>query len=148
MMHWKTRKRARKLGYDRITWNIPGTADIEDNSWWALKQINDDRLLSRIGWKSITWDLWVNHYEDYSWQELELWELSSNFEVLGWNITTWGDENTEWTNRTWNELTEDEQWAADGIGYIEESWDVLPLNEYNWTCWQGQNTRTAKDDDG
>jgi len=152
--------RARRLGYNRTTWNRPGSAEIEYNSWWTLEQLNADRLASRIGWIEDTWDLWMNHYEDYTWEELVLWDYSTYFTILGWNQTSWDAHNDddddddndndnddhEWTNKAWIELSEDEQWAADQVGYLEESWDYLTLDQYNWTCWQSMNTNEEGDD--
>eukprot|EP00586_Coscinodiscus_wailesii_P010337 CAMPEP_0172498204 /NCGR_PEP_ID=MMETSP1066-20121228/110705_1 /TAXON_ID=671091 /ORGANISM="Coscinodiscus wailesii, Strain CCMP2513" /LENGTH=222 /DNA_ID=CAMNT_0013271395 /DNA_START=45 /DNA_END=713 /DNA_ORIENTATION=+ len=132
----KYKRRAEKMGYNKTTWNIPGTADIEDNSWWGLVKIDMDVVAGKIGWESDVWDCYVNHYEDYTWDEIEEWGLKKAFKRLGFDREKWANASfaTLRDGSKWDDLSEKEQWAADQICYVRGSWEVKALNEWEWKC--------------
>ncbi len=63
------------------------------------------------GWEQLGW-------EDMSATEQQLWS------VLGWDQDRW-DENSApaSTNKEWSELSQQEQFAATGLGFTEQLWN-------------------------
>lgn len=66
-----------------------------------------------------TWDCHINHYRDYFWEELELYNLSHYFEALGWNQARWENEDPpDSEDMDWFELSADETTAAKGQCFV------------------------------
>lgn len=125
------------------TWNLPTTAFVETLSWESLGK---DQLAGAqsIGFATVEaediWDCFQNHYDDYDWKELVVFNLSQYFLILGWTQGSWYEvdppppsENTSWVN-----LTAAEQEAAVNICFFEYSWDEV--NIANWTDLEGTTT--------
>jgi hypothetical protein len=123
------------LGYNRSTWNIPGTNGIESLSYETIELTLDGEILEAINDLEFTepgWDCWVNHYFDYDWVELEQLRISDAFVALGWDIETWVNENEDSSPDTeskhWCELTVEERIAARRLCYNQELWDHTTLS--------------------
>jgi len=127
---------ATELGYNEKTWDQPGTASIEDNSWWGLQNLGLNETAANIGWSANHWDCWVNHYEDYTWDEIVEWGLNDAFNTLGYDARKWDSKNFQPLKDApkWEDLTSDEKWAADQICYVPDSWEHKLLEDWVWTC--------------
>lgn len=63
------------------------------------------------GWEELVW-------EDMNATEQQLWS------ALGWNQDRWDDNNAPAsTNKEWSELSQQEQYAARGLGFNEHIWN-------------------------
>jgi hypothetical protein len=118
---------ARKsLFYNKTSWNVLGTAPIENRGWRELTDYQkSDAIL--IGFYERTWDCFQNHYRAYDWDEIER-DGRDALQVLGWSITSWveGIEPASYNN-TWERLSEDEQTAATVLCFFEDIWDSNTL---------------------
>lgn len=73
----------------------------------------------------------VNHYEDYSWDELVATGKHSWYQRLGWSKDHWEHvaDTVPYTEaRWWGQLTDDEKTAANQICFFEENWDKVDMN--------------------
>jgi hypothetical protein len=122
---------AEVLGYTDETWNSPGKNKIESISY---AYIEDKESIDKMGFTQHTWDCWVNHYSNYTWEELECFGLSYASEALGWDESSWKSKNEddwpeqEFTN--WTLLHEDEQLAAEEMCFFPELWDQIRLSKW------------------
>ena len=118
---------ANALGYDESTWNLPERNPIENRSWDQLGLINIFFACGLNIRREDDWDCWVNHYNEYSW--LELWQdrMHIHAETLGWDQESWdSNDNSKSPGsevRKWDELTPEEQFAADQFCYFKETWE-------------------------
>ena len=126
---------AEGLGWTKKTWNTPGSNDeIETLSHSSLlpsqRQIADDMLL-----REVTWDCYINHYEDYDWYELVDEDVAKYFEGLGWTEQSWNCEDhcndylPDTEDMDWEELSMEEQQFATEICYFAELWDEYELGK-------------------
>jgi len=119
------------LGYTEDSWNSPGTADIETI---AFSDLSDDQktAATNLGFTEDTWDCDQNHYTGYWWSELEEFGLDVHYEALGYDESSWDGitDPPDSANLTWAELGEDQQDAAEQLCYYEETWDMVPLDEW------------------
>ena len=87
------------------------------------------------------WDFVVNHYQGYSFADLQNAtnplgdNLAGLAAILGWNETTWDLSltNTTFTLPTsacipWFALDADERYALYGLGWNRMSWDSAPCD--------------------
>jgi len=118
-----------KLGYIPITWNVHGLADIEDNGWWQLTQ-DEAQGATQLGWDEATWDCFIDHYGSYDWSELVENNISDAYEALGWNESSWnGDsEYPPSEAKWWDQLSDEEQSAANQVCYFLDNWDDIDMN--------------------
>eukprot|EP00578_Thalassiosira_sp_NH16_P020111 CAMPEP_0181083060 /NCGR_PEP_ID=MMETSP1071-20121207/3957_1 /TAXON_ID=35127 /ORGANISM="Thalassiosira sp., Strain NH16" /LENGTH=397 /DNA_ID=CAMNT_0023164695 /DNA_START=61 /DNA_END=1254 /DNA_ORIENTATION=- len=119
-----------KLGYLEVTWNNHGLAPIEKKGWPALTSNERDAAVT-LGFTQATWDCFINHYEQYSWEELEEKGVQEHYIKLGWTEAHWNHEleSVPYTEgRWWDQLTDNEKQAANKICYFEPNWDKLDMN--------------------
>jgi hypothetical protein len=114
------------LDYTEITWNRPGTNDVEFNTF---DQLTDDNKLaaSSIGIDDAKeWDCWINHYVGKTWDELGTEGVQEYYVVLGWNEFNWqGDELgfPKSEAKDYDELSSKEKDAAQNVCFDELLWD-------------------------
>lgn len=76
-------------------------------------------------------DCYLNHYGDYDWEELELYDIAIFYEALGWSQLAWdsGSQSLypDTEEKFWAELSAAEQEAAEELCYFASTWDGLPL---------------------
>lgn len=124
---------AETLSYTNESWNLPGLHTLEKLSFETIRA-ESSQLVSaivEIGFTEYVWDCWVNHYDDYWWEELEQFELAQYYAVLGWNQSTWDTANSsipESSDLYWNELSDEQRTAAREVCYTLELWDELSLD--------------------
>ena len=109
-----------ELGYTELTWNTFGLNPIENTSWAKLS--DDERYAaSSLGFTQGTWDCFVNHYEDYTWDELANKGVQEHYRALGWSQAHWEyttDDVPYTEGRWWSMLTDNEKKAANGELYL------------------------------
>lgn len=85
------------LGYTATEWNEPGEADIE---YYSIEDIcfyyenapqnwtcPTRQAIAKLGFdlnNEDQWDCWMNHYDDYSWSELEESDVAQHYAALGY----------------------------------------------------------------
>lgn len=148
---------AKALGYDEESWNHPGTAEIEYESWWMIendyydydKDGNTDEphpiqfdAATTLGFEEEGWDCWQNHYNSYPWEELTWYELDIYWGALGWTEDLWDnyyyydeEELPASNEKYWDELSTEEKTAALHLCYTQKLWDdeTLPFCEDSTT---------------
>ena len=117
------------LGYNPSTWDEPGTAEVEELSY---ETINAPATMKVIGMNEVTWDCYMNHYEDFSWEELEEEEVQEWYEVLGWTERAWesGIDEPTTEEEDWDELSDEQRLAAENICFFRETWDGLNMADW------------------
>jgi len=119
------------LGYTEETWNSPGTAEIEQI---AFSDLSDDQrtAAASLGFTEETWDCNQNHYVGYGWSDLQQYGLATYWAALGYNRARWeglaGPPAA--VDLLWAELNEAQQNAAEELCYVEETWNMVPLEEW------------------
>eukprot|EP00585_Thalassiosira_rotula_P003193 CAMPEP_0196135776 /NCGR_PEP_ID=MMETSP0910-20130528/4304_1 /TAXON_ID=49265 /ORGANISM="Thalassiosira rotula, Strain GSO102" /LENGTH=396 /DNA_ID=CAMNT_0041395965 /DNA_START=46 /DNA_END=1236 /DNA_ORIENTATION=+ len=120
-----------KLGYSEATWNNFGIARVEKKRWSSLTS-NERDGATLLGFTEGTWNCYINHYEDFSWEELEDMGMTQHYEGLGWTQAHWEnptDGEIPYTEaRWWGQLTDNEKRAANGICFFEDNWDKKDMN--------------------
>jgi len=89
------------LGYGEDDWNLPGTAKIESLSYesiglqgfFGFDGQSQQNAIQDICLTELTWDCYLNHYEDYSWDELAAEEVQVYFQTLGWTQASWESDD-------------------------------------------------------
>ena len=135
---------AEELDYGEWKWDYPGYyEDIEDTSFAWQEDID---VLEQMGFNQYTWDCWINHYSDYTWEELECFGLDSAYMKLGWSKETWDSwDEDDWPEQeftNWTLLYEEEQIAATELCYFPELWDQIPLEDWD-SGWEYHFTPTV-----
>ena len=73
------------------------------------------------------WDCWINHYENYDWEELGPRDANVQtwWEVLGWTEAAWddGEGETITSDMIWVDLTPEQRAAAEFLCYDQNEWD-------------------------
>merc|ERR1712238_526789 len=119
------------LDYTKETWNLLGTNPIEASIFYFLTSDHKDAA-EQLGFVEDTWDCYQNHYDGYSWSELEEYKLKTYWIALGWDQLSW-DEGIDPLNifdMKWVELTPAQQDAATELCYRQGSWDKIPIPEW------------------
>lgn len=119
-----------KLGYTPETWNNFGLSPIEKKGWTALTS-NERDSASTLGFTQDTWNCFINHYEQFSWDELASEGVQQHYRNLGWTESHWTGEaeDVPYTeSRWWDMLTDNEKAAANKICYFEDNWDHKDMN--------------------
>jgi len=122
-----------KLGYMEVTWNNHGIAPIEKKGWDQLTS-NERDAASMLGFAEGTWDCFINHYEQYSWDDLALKGAQAHYRELGWTQAHWEHTITEVPYseaRWWDQLTDNEKKSANALCYFEDNWDKKDMNPNN-----------------
>eukprot|EP01083_Nonionella_stella_P114756 339586_1 len=153
---------AKLLGYDESLWNIYQTNPIEYVAFADLvgeeasfdtpvglyerkANVTPDDILDALAeldlfdedseFPGVCWDFYVNHYDGYDWDSLEVYEnpLGSNLQnlatTLGWTKEMWNtgsDMVPDSECKTWLELTPKERWALRGFGWTALTWAEAP----------------------
>lgn len=116
------------LGYTAVTWDVPGTASVED-FWYG--GLSPERRTAAAAVMNITrydvWDCWINHYNAYAWSEMTTENVTEYWRVLGWTQASWDDDGTQPApasdEATWIELSPEERVAAGNLCYTARLWD-------------------------
>jgi len=119
-----------KLDYLELTWNNYGLAPVERKQWSSLTS-NERDGASLLGYTEDTWDCFINHYEDYTWDELAEKGVQGYYEGLGWTREHWErtvDTIVYTESRWWTQLTDNEKQAANNLCYFKENWDKIDIN--------------------
>ena len=127
-----------QLNYDNSTWNTPGTAALEELSWYSIAstQPNAIPVLQRMGFDQENdgqevWDCFVNHYVDYDWDELAEEGLEVFARMLGWTEESWeNDGPLPVDGKSWQDLTDEQQEGALRLCYFQELWDGMLLTSW------------------
>lgn len=125
---------ATTAGWTETSWKNVGTADLEDSAFSSLT-MEQQVALTSLGFYEDQYDCYMNHYEDYFWAELQLYELVDYYETLGWTQESWEGNATAPASeeKDWSELTTDEQAAAEELCFFQENWDEVPLADWGST---------------
>jgi hypothetical protein len=119
------------LDYTKKTWNVPGEADVEKLAFSSLTAENLVAALA-LGFEEEVWDCYVNHYDDYSWADLETEGVQQYFITLGWTEDRWTDADAtdppESEDLFFDELSADQTIAAEEICYNELLWNGESLS--------------------
>ena len=120
------------LNYTKETWNNLGTNPIEASEFFDLSD-EQKKAAKQLGFIGATWDCDMNHYVDYSWEELEEYFLDAYWIALGWTKRKWGIPGfaSKSEGKNWSELTSAEQDAAMEVCYFQESLDGISIT--GWT---------------
>lgn len=119
-----------KLGYTEKTWNNHGLNSIERTRWTNLTS-NERDAAAELGFTQPSWDCFINHYEQYTWDELNAAGVQTNYLNLGWTEDHWlmKTESTPTTESLWwDMLTDSEKSAANGICYFKDNWNRIDMN--------------------
>eukprot|EP00978_Attheya_sp_CCMP212_P002741 scaffold5612_cov46-Attheya_sp.AAC.4 len=105
--------------YDAIESKSWSTLDIENSFFQGNATI--------VGFTNETWDCHINHYYDYSWEELIAYDLNEYFETIGYTASDmWeGDDETDldFEDKEWDEIETEVQGALVSICWTEDLWD-------------------------
>lgn len=124
------------LGWNETNWDSddPTTIPASETTAWEGLTEEEQAAATTLGYDEASWaeiqarvpegdvdEFWVaEQWDDLKYSEKRLWG------ILGWNAENWesDDPTTIPASETtaWSELTEEEQAAAAGLGYDEESW--------------------------
>ena len=126
------RESAMNLTWNNYTWNKPGTADIERLSFATLGESRRGLVETIVGSINTAerWDCFIDHYEGYSWAQLQAIQVDQYWTALGWTEATWnGSSATPPSSETtsWLQLSFEEQTAARELCYFQETWDEAKL---------------------
>ena len=118
------------LAYTGFTWNTPGSAKLEQLAWVTLGEQNQG-FAKTIGFNQEVWDCYSNHYDGYTWSELQAISVDQYWAALGWDQSNWESNSSAVqpasVNASWADLTSAEQKAASELCYIQETWDGVEL---------------------
>ena len=123
------------LEYNITTWDNPGTyTKLEGRRYSNLNKL-EQALIRALGFKDpLTYDCYINHHYDYSWDELVNIDIAKYFEILGYNSLTFHNNGSPSSDaaiyKTWEELTPQELNAASELCYIKGTWNKLPLQQW------------------
>jgi hypothetical protein len=133
------------LNYTKETWNNLGTNPIEASEFFDLSD-EQKKAAKQLGFIGATWDCDVNHYVDYSWEELEEYFLDAYWIALGWTKRKWGIPGfaPKSEGKYWSELTSAEQDSAGELCYFQESWDGIPITEWTLDGPNPNNNRSGE----
>lgn len=109
------------LSYTPLTWNVVGLASVEKKRWSQLFS-SEQKAAEELGLNEDLWDCFINHYEQYTWEELKGKEVQQHYADLGWTQDHWtGDADTivYTESRWWGMLTDNEKKAANSLCYFE-----------------------------
>jgi len=128
-----TKEAAGSLGYTQYTWDNPGSAAIEKNTWSQMEDMGMRQYARTIGFFLHSWECYVNHYLSYTWDELKDVRTKSGgnvieyYETLGWTSSNWLPSNNpppSSEQKYWDTLTEAEKNAGRNVCYFKESWNL------------------------
>jgi hypothetical protein len=114
------------LGYDRKTWNLPGSANNDRNgtdvfweglSWETIQNVSPRAvsIIAQLGFWAQQWDCWINHYQDYTWEGL--------YQQSAIEIIFVEDEDVVIRGRNL-------QAAMTSLGWTDDNWDTSERFDY------------------
>mmetsp|Transcript_18323 Transcript_18323/g.39944 ORF Transcript_18323/g.39944 Transcript_18323/m.39944 type:complete len:358 (+) Transcript_18323:66-1139(+) len=121
------RSAAQKLKYNSNNWNFLGSNwdGIEALRWKFLSPAQQSSA-SFIGFSEPSWDCWMNHYENYTWAELD--DATRNSAItLGYDEELWNVMDMEFIPEQyyWHRLKDDVRHSLYQLCYSEASWDLI-----------------------
>jgi hypothetical protein len=140
------------LGYDEATWNLPGSINndgVDYSRFWEAQSFStiqntaSVQVLSAVismGFSKGEWDCWINHYQNFTWTELEALSpiyATVNEGETGDNLVVMGSEiqmamkTFGWTESNWSTLERMHYFfptAEEGLG-ARSPWDNLTVTE-------------------
>jgi hypothetical protein len=122
---------AEYLGYTQETWNVPGTALIEDIAF--VDQGVGKETILELGFTEANWDCYINHYEYFDWEGLGAQGVQPYYTTLGWTDATWPTRYTDSVpvpvafDTAWEDLSTEEKAAAEQLCYFLETWEGIDL---------------------
>jgi hypothetical protein len=123
------------LGYDEHTWNYEEINPIETFSYEQISEAEHAHVaLVALGFTKESWNCYMNHYDSMHWEDIEANEVASeSWTTLGWDKESWVGEHEvpESEDMHWKDLSEEQRAAAAQACYVEESWEMVPFEE--WT---------------
>jgi len=128
-------RNAKALGYNEVLWDNPTVqatdTSVESYKWTGLG--DKQRYAENLGFHRLSWDCYMNHYDDYTWNQLKFYGLDDSMIALGWSESCW---EGGWciVNTKWSYLTDKERAAAEYICYTPASWEKLHLWFYRTKC--------------
>merc|ERR1711865_256817 len=89
--------------------------------------------MGELGFDVETWDCDVNHYFGYYWEGLATYDLQKYWMALGWSEASWNGEidPPDTDEKDWEELTEEQQKAAEEICYFQQTWDGISITDWD-----------------
>lgn len=136
------------LGYDERSWNSLGV-----NPWevYSYKSIQSDASsliidsIQRIGFTEDVWDCYINHYRDFTWQELADEGVIVFAAILGWNEEMWDGftSSPETELMLWDDLTIGQQQAAAEFCFTKEIWNKVSLDDWEVVSSGTENSLVA-----
>ncbi|KAL7532622.1 hypothetical protein ACHAXR_009153 [Thalassiosira sp. AJA248-18] len=118
-----------ELSYMEVTWNNHGLAPIEKQRWSTLSS-NEREGAQQLGYDEDQWDCFINHYKQYTWDELGEKGVQKHYEALGWTQGHWGGTTGEVAyaeTKWWDQFTDNEKKAANALCYFQQNWDEVDL---------------------
>ena len=121
-----------QLGYTESDWNYDDTNTLESKSFDELSEYVQRGLMG-MGYNEDKHDCCLNHYMDYSWDELStldgLDDVKAAFEMIGYNEKKWDDgESSDFDDYYWDELPNEVRATLySSLCYNRELWDQIPL---------------------
>lgn len=138
------------LDYTEQSWNLPGTANNYgwNDVFWEGQSFTTIQLTARslgiissiaqLGFEAATWDCWINHYQNFTWEELTL--VASIEIVFDFDNTTTSNNSTD-TNRQGDGTGGEEDnsvqiggrdilTAMATLGWKEDNWATSERFEY------------------
>jgi hypothetical protein len=136
------------LDYTETTWNLPGTAN--NNGGWqhdrfwegqsfatiqlTARSVGIISTIAQLGFETDSWDCWINHYQNFTWDELSLVAPIEIVFVEGTTINnstaTTEDRQSAGTVSTVMIGGRDIQGAMVTLGWNKETWLTLERFQY------------------
>mmetsp|Transcript_32292 Transcript_32292/g.53390 ORF Transcript_32292/g.53390 Transcript_32292/m.53390 type:complete len:487 (-) Transcript_32292:53-1513(-) len=122
---------ATSLTYVTKTWEEPPFALLERTSFLDLTPGQIGTAMG-MGFTEDMWDLFINHFDDYDWSELQMFLIDAPFIALGWSKEKWSGQSPppDSEDADWMDLTDAEKQAAADIGFFQETWDDLKFADF------------------
>lgn len=127
------------IGYNEARWNFVERSPAEKLSFDALLS-SQQTTLARLGFDEKSYDCCLNHYDYYSWTDLErgsvddqrLRSVISALATLGHDQGTWDNDepNPATDDRSWEELSAEQRAAATTLCYSKETWNGDDLSTW------------------
>ena len=130
-----------ELGYTLETWNLPGSYHQLEGLSYGKLSTGQRNVVDDLGWSDTTWDCYINHYKDYTWEQLQDAGVVLYYETLGYDEMKWNtasssggrkDHHAFSESLTWQELPVREKLAAKELCYFEEIWNTNYILGVDW----------------
>mmetsp|Transcript_36906 Transcript_36906/g.41219 ORF Transcript_36906/g.41219 Transcript_36906/m.41219 type:complete len:1044 (+) Transcript_36906:450-3581(+) len=128
------------LGYNESIWEMDEEEPESDEKIWEELNPAEQKAAGLLGYTKKTWNQENDTvssveeklpYDGYSFNSLPL-EAKKAALCLGYNKETWGvDGEPPANDKKWDELTSDEQTAAEFLGYDSRKWAVVHSRDFS-----------------